>query len=57
MVLINESMMCLKAGMTVMILRTRMILKSRATNTLELAPIGTKLKTTMMVSKIFQPSL
>ena len=57
MVCTNESIICLKAGTTVTILSTLMILKSRATNTLSTLLIGTSEIVTIRKSKIFQQFL
>ena len=51
MVLIRASMMCLKAGTTVTILKILIILNRRATKTLSAPPTGIKLMVTMMKSK------
>ena len=56
-VLIKASIICLKAGTTVTILKILMILKRRATKTLSAPPTGIKLMVTMMKSNTFHPSL
>jgi len=55
--IINESIIFLNAGMTVIILRTLIILSSLATNIAEPAPTGIRLKATIIKSKMFHPSL
>ena len=57
MVLTRESIICRKAGTTVIILKTLIILSNLATKTLSTLLIGTNEIVTIKKSKIFQPSL